>query len=97
MDSLNTLKYIVNNDINGLHKYLTKKYCKSTFVVRIKETDERLGVKKGQLYIAENYWLDPGSKVTLLNRMSSTGKVYKKNPGCNQYKSDIEIVNEFKK
>lgn len=97
MEDLNTLKYIVKNDIKGLHQYLTKKYCKTTFVVRIKKTDERLRVKKGQLYIAENYWLDPMSKVTLLNRMSNTGKVYKKDPCCNQYKSDVEIVKEFKK
>lgn len=57
-----------------------------SFVVRIKSTDERLGVTSGEEYVAERYWLDP-AKVSLLARV---GDGY--DPGCNQYGSDITWV-----
>jgi len=56
-------------------------------IVRIKETNKSLGVKKGELYTAVPYWLDPTSKCSLEKNLK-TGK-----PGtCNQYWSDVEIV-----
>lgn len=56
-------------------------------VVKILKTDKRLGVKAGELYSAEPYWLEPTCKVTLLKNLK-TGK----EGTCNQYWSEVEIV-----
>ncbi len=52
--------------------------------VKILETDDRLGVKAGEIYEAKRYWLDPQEKVTLLGR---EGDGY--DPGCNQYIHEV--------
>jgi len=54
--------------------------------VKVLETNERLGVKEGEIYSAKRYWLDPQSKVTLLAREPDGY-----NPECNQYVSEIAI------
>lgn len=54
--------------------------------VRIKETDNRLGVKAGEIYKAKRYWLDP-DKITLLAREPDGY-----DPCCNQYKHEVEIL-----
>lgn len=48
--------------------------------VKILETDERLGIKKGEIYTAQRYHYDPTEKVSLLARESDGY-----NPECNQY------------
>lgn len=55
--------------------------------VRILETNERLGIKKGEIYKAVRYWLDPTEKVTLLKRIPDGY-----NPECNQYIEEIETL-----
>lgn len=59
------------------------------FFVRVKETDERLGVKKDEVYLAKSYWLDPQSKVTLIRRCPDGY-----DPSCNLYRHEIEVVQE---
>jgi beta-N-acetylglucosaminidase len=54
------------------------------YEVRVRFDDDRLGVKAGEEYIAETYWLDP-RKVTLLTRIPDGY-----DPQCNQYRSDVE-------
>lgn len=47
--------------------------------VRILKTDDRLGIKEGELYDAQPHWLDPQEKMTL----------YRVNdPVCNLYYSE---------
>ena len=54
-------------------------------IVEILKTDERLGIKSGQLYEAKKYWLDP-DKVTLLRRLTKKErKPIGKEPLINQY------------
>lgn len=48
--------------------------------VKILETDERLGIKKGEIYKAERYRYDPHEKVSLLSREPDGHS-----PMCNQY------------
>lgn len=60
-------------------------------IVEILKTDIRFGLKKGQLYNAKTYSVDP-SKVTLLNRVTKAGRHMKKNPMCNEYCSNVKIV-----
>ena len=61
-------------------------------IVEILEDQPRLGIKKGQLYNAEPYWIDPPTKVALLNRVSKSGRHFKKNPMCTQYRSQVKII-----
>ena len=61
-------------------------------IVEILEDQPRLGLKKGHLYNATPYWLDPSEKVTLLNRVSKSGRHFKKDPMCNQYRSEVKII-----
>lgn len=56
------------------------------YVVRIKSDDDHIGVKAGEEYIAQTYWLDPG-KVTLLARVPDGH-----DPECNEYRSNVEWV-----
>lgn len=55
-------------------------------VVEILEDDERLGVSAGETYFAQTYWLDPGSKVSLLARTTDGF-----DPSCNQYWSTVRF------
>ena len=52
--------------------------------VKILETDDRLGIKKGEVYEAERYKYDPQEKVSLLSRVADGH-----NPMCNQYLSSV--------
>lgn len=54
--------------------------------VRIIKTDERLGVKAGEIYEARRYRYDP-DKVSLIGRVPDGY-----DPGCNQY---LEEVHHF--
>ncbi len=56
-------------------------------VVRILADDPGHGLTAGEEYAATPYWLDPGTKVTLLRRLSDGW-----DPSCNAYNSDIEFV-----
>jgi len=61
-------------------------------IVEIKNTDNRLGIRKGQWYIAETYSVDP-SKISLLRRIrKSNKKPFNKTPMCNQYRKDVIIL-----
>lgn len=59
-------------------------------IVRIKETDERLGVKKDEVYVAEAYHMDPSEKCTLLRRLPDMHE-----PMCNQYWSAVIVLGDF--
>ncbi len=62
-------------------------------IVQIKKTDSRFGLKVGQIYDADPYWLDPSSKVTLKRRLTKKDrKPIGKEPGCNVYRSEVEII-----
>ena len=58
-------------------------------LVEILKSIKRLGVKEGEIYEAERYWLDPTSKVTLIKRIDDGY-----DPGCNMYFSEIKIVSK---
>ena len=60
-------------------------------IVEITHTQERLGLKKGQRYVAKPYPIDP-SKVTLANRVTKSGRLMKRMGDCNQYKSEVKII-----
>ena len=55
--------------------------------VRLKESCKRLGIKKGEVYEAVRYALDPMSKVSLLKRVPDGF-----DPECNAYISEVEIL-----
>jgi len=59
-------------------------------LVCIKESDKRLGVKKGEIYAAERYHLDPHEKCKLLYRLPDMHE-----PMCNQYWGDVEVMGNF--
>ena len=61
-------------------------------IVEILKDQPRLKLKKGHWYKAIPYFLDPGSKLTLLHRVSKKGRNFKKDPECNQYRTEIKIV-----
>jgi len=55
--------------------------------VKILRTDDRLGVKAGEIYSAKRYWLDPQTKVELIAREPDGH-----DPCCNQYFSEVEFL-----
>lgn len=55
--------------------------------VRIRETDQRFGVVKGELYEAIPYSLDPHCKITLLRRIPDGYE-----PKCNMYRHSVQLV-----
>jgi len=55
--------------------------------VRILKDEDRLGIKKGEVYEAKSYWLDPSLKYTLIGRVPDGY-----DPSCNVYRSEVEIV-----
>jgi len=63
-------------------------------LVEILVTDKNTGVKKGQIYQAERYFLDPTSKVVLIKRLTKKDrKPIRKKPNCTQYLSNVKIIN----
>ena len=54
--------------------------------IKILRTDERLGVKEGEIYSAERYRYDPHEKVSLIAR-----EVDGYDPECNQYFDEIAV------
>jgi hypothetical protein len=63
-------------------------------IVEILKDDERFGLKKGQLYEAKRYWLDPQEKVTIIKRVTKKDlRPIGKERLCNQYVSNVKIVN----
>ena len=62
-------------------------------LVEILETDKKTGVKKGQIYQAERYFLDPANKVVLVKRFTKKDrKPISKKPNCTEYLSNIKII-----
>lgn len=57
--------------------------------VKIIKTDKRLGVKKGEIYNAFPYWLDPTAKLVLDSRVPDGYKPY-----CTHYSNEVEIIEE---
>ena len=55
--------------------------------VEILETQERLGIRAGEIYEATPYWLDPQEKVTLLSRVPDGF-----DPECNQYIDQVRVI-----
>lgn len=56
------------------------------FKVKLKKDDVSNGLKKGDEFDAQTYFIDP-SKVTIYDK---SGEAI-----CNQYRSDIEILNDL--
>lgn len=54
-------------------------------------TQERFGIKAGQLFSAEKYFLDP-NKVTLKQRLNKSGKPIGKPVMCNEYLHNVRIL-----
>lgn len=52
--------------------------------IKILKTNERLGVKEGEIYKAQRYTYDPTEKVTLLSREPDGY-----DPECNQYVCEV--------
>lgn len=64
-------------------------------IVEILENDERFEIKKGQLFEAKRYWLEPQEKVTLLKRVTKKDlKPIGKEVLCNQYISNVKIITQ---
>jgi len=62
-------------------------------IVEILKTDERTGVKQGQIYEAKRYWLDPTKKVTLIRRLTKKDrKSIGKSPDCNEYLHNVRVL-----
>ena len=57
--------------------------------IKILKDIPHLDIKKGEVYEAKAYWLDPSSKYTLIGRVPDGF-----DPSCNVYRSEVEIVNE---
>jgi hypothetical protein len=57
-------------------------------LVKLKEDDERFGMKAGDVLEVEPYWLDPSDKLTVIRRVSDGF-----DPGCNVYRSQVTVVN----
>ncbi|BAP30112.1 uncharacterized protein CHSO_1075 [Chryseobacterium sp. StRB126] len=56
-------------------------------------TEERFGIKEGQIFSAEKYSLDPG-KVTLKQRLNKDGKPIGKPVMCNEYLHNVRIIED---
>lgn len=62
-------------------------------IVEILKTDKRLGIKKGQWYVAKPYSFDPEFKISLLYRITKKSlQKIGKDPMCNQYREEIKIL-----
>lgn len=56
-------------------------------IVELLKDEPRCGIKKGDLFEATAYHLDPAEKVTLLKRLTD-GFV----PDCNEYRHNVKIL-----
>ena len=56
--------------------------------IKILKTDDRLGVKAGEIYDAKPYTYDPQSKWELIGRVPDGY-----DPSCTQYKSEVRCLN----
>lgn len=76
---------------NDVHKYRFERYrsdrLNRRFIVRIKTDDPRFEIRAGDEFLSQTYWLDPGIKVTLLQRLSDGY-----NPECNVYYHQADFV-----
>jgi hypothetical protein len=73
-------------------EYLLRKESEYEYViVEILKDQPQLNLKKGHWYRARTYWVDP-ERCTLLNRVSKTGRHFKKNPMCYQYMKDVKKI-----
>lgn len=90
------------NDIKEIADYMTSKHPR-TYVVEILEDDPTFNIRKGYLFLARPYWLDPREKMTLLHRVNKSlylngfVKTFNRVPECNQYLSSIKILQTFGK
>ena len=57
--------------------------------VKILKDCKHTGIKKGEIYEAKRYWLDPNSKLELLSRIPDG-----KDPSCAEYLYNVEILKE---
>lgn len=55
--------------------------------VKILKDCQSTGIKKGEIYEAKRYWLDPQCKVTLLRRIPDGH-----DPECNEYFYNVEVL-----
>ena len=62
-------------------------------VVEIKNTDKRLGIRKGQRYLSVPYEIDPSKVVLSLRVNKTTGRVMNREPLCTQYRNEVQIIN----
>ena len=63
-------------------------------IVEILKSCKQTGIRKGQVYKAKRYALDP-SKVTLLKRIKKKdGSEMGKDPMCNEYVSNVRILTD---
>ena len=61
--------------------------------VEILKDCKRTGVRKGQIYEAIPYWLDPNYKVSLLRRLTKKDrKPIGKEPNCNEYLHNMKVL-----
>jgi hypothetical protein len=75
-------------------EYLLRKESEHEYViVEILEDQPQLNLKKGRWYRAKTCWNDP-ERCTLLNRVSKTGRHFKKNPMCYQYMKDVKKIKD---
>jgi len=64
-------------------------------IVEILNNDKRFSIRKGFLFEAEIYSLDP-SKIILLQRLrKSDKKPIGKIKMCNQYRNDVKILKQY--
>jgi len=74
-------------DSEGCGKFKGVKMKKQgILIVRLKEDDPHFKLKKGDVFEAQIYWLDP-EKITLFRRLSDDF-----DPQCNQYRHAVEIL-----
>lgn len=62
-------------------------------IVEILKDCELTGVRKGQIYEAIPYWLDPNCKVSLLRRLTKKDrKPIGIEPNCNEYLHNVKVL-----
>jgi hypothetical protein len=75
--------------------YLLRKESEyECIIVEILKDQPLLNLKKGHWYRAKRYWIDPEG-CTLVNRVSKTGRHFKKNPMCYQYMKDVREIKKI--
>lgn len=64
---------------------MKERFKKPTMKVELLKSDKRFGIKKGEIYDAFAYPLDPMTKVQILDK--------KGEPICNVYRVDVKRAN----